>query len=331
MSLDFRLAALFILALFAGCTAVPPLDENTDTAIVSFDEPAPAKREPPKLFPEIEQRLRPLATAMPKPGPSDWLAQHKEAGQTFDEYVASQPVRKSERRDRIYLCLIGEFSKEQELVLTITSEYLAVVFQVPVEVREKLSLDKIPERAKRKHPTWGDQQVLSTYVLEEVLQPNRPKNALAYIAFTSSDLWPGEGWNFVFGQASLSNRVGVWSIYRDGNPAKSADDFHLCLSRTMKTASHETGHILGLPHCIAFHCNMNGSNNRSESDLAPLQFCPVCLRKVCWNLQVAPAKYLQDLETFCTKHHFDAEAKWYRKARESHERATCLNTDSEPM
>ncbi len=38
------------------------------------------------------------------------------------------------------------------------------------------------------------------------------------LALTTSDLWPGEGWNFVFGQASLSERVGVWSLHRLGNP-----------------------------------------------------------------------------------------------------------------
>ena len=37
-----------------------------------------------------------------------------------------------------------------------------------------------------------------------------PKDAFAFVAFTSSDLWPGEGWNFVFGQASMEGRIGVW-------------------------------------------------------------------------------------------------------------------------
>lgn len=313
MSLDrwHVFAALSLaVALICGCAAVTPAPDEFEVS-----EPTPARREPEKLYPEVEARLQPLATPLPKAGPGDWLAQHKEEGQTFDEYVQAAPVRKSVRRDRIYLCLIGEFTKEQERVLEITSEYLAVVFQSPVEIRERLSVDKIADHAKRTHPNWGDKQILSTYVLDDVLKPNRPKNALAYIAFTSSDLWPGEGWNFVFGQASLQERVGVWSIYRDGNPAKSPEDFQLCLSRTMKTASHETGHILGLQHCIAFHCNMNGSNNRQESDRAPLQACPVCLRKLCWNLQVAPARYLEDLERFCVKHKFAAEAKWYRDAR----------------
>ena len=39
------------------------------------------------------------------------------------------------------------------------------------------------------------------------------------ISFTSTDLWPGEDWNFVFGQASFEKPVGVWSLHRLGDPA----------------------------------------------------------------------------------------------------------------
>jgi archaemetzincin len=65
-------------------------------------------------------------------------------------------------------------------------------------------------------------------------------------------------------------------------------DFHLCLRRTLSTASHETGHILGMAHCTAYSCLMNGSNHQEEKDRRPMHLCPVCLRKLCWNLQVEP-------------------------------------------
>jgi len=153
-------------------------------------------------------------------------------------------------------------------------------------------------------------------VLDEVLKPARPKDALAYICFTSSDLYPDDDWNFVFGQASLRDRTGVWSIYRKGDPAESPAAFQKCLVRTLHTASHETGHILTIQHCTAFECNMNGVNSLAEADRKPLHMCPVCLRKVCWNLQVEPTDYLQSLEAFCTKHALEDEAKWYATARE---------------
>ena len=266
---------------------------------------------------EVEAKLKLLAQPLRKPQAGDWLAEHKEAGQTFAEYLAARPVRKSEQLRTIYICQIGDFSPEQEQVLDIACEYLGVVYQVPVKRQSKLALADIPARARRIHPRWGDKQILTTYVLDEVLERSRPDDALAYLAFTSSDLYPQDDWNFVFGQAKLRQRVGVWSIYRFGDPAASDAEFKQCLRRTLSTASHETGHILTIQHCTAFACNMNGSNSLPESDRQPLHFCPVCLRKVCWNLQVDPTEYLAELEAFCRKHKLEEEADWYSKAREA--------------
>src|SRR5262249_12719600 len=150
-----------------------------------------------------------------EPRAGDWLASHKEDGQTFDEYLRAHPVRKSDTLKTIYICQIGDFTAEQKRIIDRTREYLEIYFATPVKICKTLPLTEIPERAKRPHPRWGGKQILSTYVLDEVLQPDRPDDALAYLAFTASDLWPGEGWNFVFGQASLRERTGVWSIHRN--------------------------------------------------------------------------------------------------------------------
>ncbi|TXT39668.1 MAG: Zn-dependent protease [Planctomycetota bacterium] len=265
-------------------------------------------------FEVVETKLTPIAAALGKPGPGDWLANHREPGQTFAQYMRANPVLKNERLTTMYLCLVGDFTRDQERVLKLTMEYLGLVYAVPVKVHRRLSLDKIPDEARRTHPTWGDKQILTTYVLDGVLAPERTEDALAYLAFTSSDLWPGENWNFVFGQARLRQRLGVWSIYRNGDPSKDEDAFQLCLRRTLKTAVHETGHILTIQHCTAFQCGMNGSNNRTESDSQPLHFCPVCLRKVCWNLRVEPVEYLSSLEKFCRREKLTDEADWYRDA-----------------
>ena len=132
-----------------------------------------------------------------------------------------------------------------------------------MKVNQQIALTDIPARARRRHPSWGDCQVLTGFILHEILEPERPADALAYVALTASDLWPGRGWNFVFGEANLRERVGVWSIYRNGDPNR---DFPLCLRRTLATATHETGHILGLWHCTAYRCLMNGSNHQEERD-----------------------------------------------------------------
>jgi archaemetzincin len=265
----------------------------------------------PDLCLDAEAKLRPLADPLPPPRSGDWLAAHPEPGQTFAEYVDSQPVRKSAKLHTIYLCLVGNFTEAQGRILDLTLDYLALFFDCPVEVNRQIALASIPARAKRTHPSWGDEQVLTGYILHEVLEPQGPADALAYLALTASDLWPGKGWNFVFGEANLRERTGVWSIYRNGDPV---EDFGLCLHRTLSTASHETGHILGMWHCTAYSCLMNGSNHQEEKDRRPMHLCPVCLRKLCWNLQVGPVAYLGKLEAFCRRHGFGAEAGWYERA-----------------
>ena len=280
-------------------------------------EPTPKQVAQEKTYQPIEDRLRPLVQELGQPQPGDWLAQHHEDGQNFGQYRQAAPIRKSAELSTIYVCLIGEFSPAQQKVLDATLHYLEIFYQTPVKVHNRLPLKEIPASAQRVHPKWGMHQIHSIHVLDEVLKPGRPANALAYIAFTANDLFPQPDWNFVFGQANLRERTGVWSIYRFGDPAAGEKEYHLCLKRTLSVAAHETGHILTMQHCIAFPCCMNGSNNLPESDRQPLHFCPVCLRKLCWNLQLNPTEYLSQLEKFNREQKFDDEAQWYAAAREA--------------
>jgi archaemetzincin len=265
----------------------------------------------PDDYQELETKLRDLAQSLPTPRPGDWLAQHPEPGQTFAQYLHAVPVRRNDKLHTIYLCLVGDFNEDQQRIINLSKDYLSIFFDSPVKVKRRVGLAAIPAQAKRQHPIWGDQQILTGYILEKVLQPERPVDALACLALTATDLWPGEGWNFVFGQADLLARTGVWSLYRNGDATK---DFKLCLRRTLSTASHETSHLLRMAHCTAFSCLMNGSNNPEEKDRRPLHLCPVCLRKVSWSLQVEPVPYLQKQKAFCDKHGFIAETDWYGRA-----------------
>ena len=175
-------------------------------------------------------------------------------------------------------------------------------------------MDLIPPEARREHPTWHVPQILTTYVLDKVLRPRLPEDACAYLALTASDLWPGEGWNFVFGQASLSDRVGVWSIHRNGDPSEGDPAFRRCLLRTLKTASHETGHMFSIRHCTLYECNMCGSNHREESDRRPLWLCPHCLAKLCHATGADPVKRFEALAEFSKTQGLKPEQAFYEKS-----------------
>lgn len=260
------------------------------------------------------EKLLPLHKRLGKPGPSDWLAHHPESGQTFKEYLASDPVTPTGKRTVIYIQPLGDFTKTQRQIVKLTADFMGRFYTRPVKIMEDIPLSVVPASAKRKHPSWGMDQILTGYVLDDMLKPKLPDDAAACIAFTTSDLWPGEGWNFVFGQASLQDRVGVWSIYRNGDPDKSEADFKLCLLRTMKTAVHETGHMFSILHCTRYECVMCGSNHREESDRRPLWCCPECMAKVCWATGADPAERYRKLAAFCKDNGFKTEEEFFGKS-----------------
>ena len=288
------------LAMFVTCSGCPGAEPSAKL-----------------MLPAKFRKLLPLQKKLGKPEPHDWLANHQEPGQTFRQYIRCRPVKPTRQRGVIYVQPLGDFNKTQRKIIELTAEFMAIYFDLPVKVRRDLPLSVIPAKARRKHPTWGMDQILSTYVLGDVLRPRLPKDACVYIAFTTSDLWPGEGWNFVFGQASLRQRVGVWSIYRNGDPDQGDKEFRLCLRRTIKIATHETGHMFSMRHCILYECNMCGCNHRQESDRHPLALCPHCLAKLCHATGADPVRRYEKLIAFCKANGLKREQQEYQKLLEA--------------
>lgn len=300
----FSRPATAIIALTAVALTVVLVDRN------GCGSPPPDGGPLPRKF----EKLVPLHKTLGRPRPGDWLAEHEESGQGFRQYVRSHPIRPDKIRKTIYIQPLGEFDKTQRRIVQTSAEFLENYFGLPVKISDDLSLDVIPDEARRTHPSWGMKQINSGYVLNAVLKPRLPKDAVASIAFTTSDLWPGEGWNFVFGQASLAYRVGVWSLYRFGDPDESEAAYRLCLRRALQTATHEMGHMFSMHHCIFYECNMCGSNHLKESDRRPMALCPQCLAKLCYATGVEPIARYEKLINFCKKHGLQEEQAFYEKS-----------------
>ena len=115
-------------------------------------------------------------------------------------------------------------------------------------------------------------------------------------------------------QGVISERVGVWSIARNGDPHGGDAEFRLCLLRTLKIASHETGHMFSMQHCTLYECNMCGSNNREEVDRHPLWLCPHCLAKLCHATGADPIQRFKDLAAFSKRVGLNAEQEFYEKS-----------------
>ena len=267
-----------------------------------------------RIIKSFKKKLEPLHSEMGPIRSGDWLESHKESGQTYRQYTRSRPVRLTEKRKVLYVVPLGDFDEKQTEIVKLSTEFLGKYFVCETKQLPKISLDEIPAKARRVHPSWGMRQVLSTYVLNDVLRPRLPDDAVALIALTSSDLYPADDWNFVFGQASLRHRVGVWSIFRNGDPET---EFKTVLRRTLQTATHETGHMFSMPHCIAYECNMCGSNGRQESDRRPLHLCPECVAKVWWATACDPIKRFDNLRQFCKENELAKEAEFFKKSKDT--------------
>lgn len=149
------------------------------------------------------------------------------------------------------------------------------------------------------------------YILEEILLLNRPRDAVAVMGFTDRDLWPGEDWGYVFGQASFRARVGIHSFHRYGHPSADDEAYQLCLERTLKVALHEAGHMFGLAHCRDAECSMNAANHLAELDRNQLGYCPECEQKVWWSCRTPISSRYENLVEFARANRLvDAESLW---------------------
>jgi archaemetzincin len=241
----------------------------------------------------MESFLTSIATTkiLEPPKPGEWIFEHKESGQTLQQYCSRYEYSADNRELGIILMGSSHFSQGQRKLFEITLDYLAVLYQCKIKIitsiegEDKVN-ELIPATARRVHPSWGNKQYLAPFILEwlitEKMKLNNP-NCFGVMAFVTFDLYPSEHWNFVFGRGSPQNKVGVWSINRFDSPD---DNFKSCLRRTMAVASHELAHVIGLHHCIYYDCLMNGSNSGEESERRPLNLCPVCLDKLLHFLSI---------------------------------------------
>jgi archaemetzincin len=187
-------------------------------------------------------------------------------------------------RKTIYIQPIGAFTAEQKKILRSTADYMDAFYGLPVRLEVERKLPNVPASMTRtQYP--NNRQIRTAYFLETLLPKMLPADAAAFVCFTNADLYPDDQWNYVFGQATFEERVGVYSLYRLSDKAKTNAAFETFLDRTLKIAMHETGHMFSIKHCTKYNCLMSGSNHLGELDRRPLDVCPECMAKIAWGLK----------------------------------------------
>jgi archaemetzincin len=230
-----------------------------------------------------------------EPAPGDWLYAFKEPGQTFADYRWLPGLnRKTPRRKTLHLLPYADLDAQQRRVLAPLREYLSIFFDSEVKLLR-------PERLKRAWHNPRRRQYRASHIASYLASRVQP-SSLGLFGLTGKDLYALR-LNFVFGLAMLTRRAGIYSVHRYGRtPA-------LLLRRTLKLASHEIGHMFGLKHCVFYKCTMNGTNSLAEMARQPLHLCPVCQRKLQWNLRYDAARRYRRLAAFYRRHGFVVDSQ----------------------
>ena len=270
---------IFASLLFFACSRS---EENT-----ASNTTAETKKEQTELLAAMK-KIEAFYKPMGKPTAYDWLASHNELGQTFDEYLDSNPTLPTKERNKIYVLPLGAFTQQQKKIINVTAGYLEAFYELHVEQMPSRPFTAVNPNV-RYNNYMHSRQIKTGYILNDVLLKILPTDAAALIAFTADDLYPDETMNYVFGQASMENRVGVWSLFRLGEHT-NYDNF---LRRTLKIAAHETGHMFSMHHCKKYECVMSGTNHLGETDSRPIDACPECMAKVCWLSDISPKDHYE--------------------------------------
>uniref|UniRef100_A0A8C5G9J6 Archaemetzincin-2 n=1 Tax=Gouania willdenowi TaxID=441366 RepID=A0A8C5G9J6_GOUWI len=240
---------------------------------------------------------------------SDWISAHPEEPQDFQSFYRDRHRKiPSASCNTVYIQTIGSFGEAG----VDTDQYVEWLRDYCQAFFHGLSVKSLPavsvsdtQCSFRVNSNSHNLQILTGDLLQ-FLRRKKPKDAFCIIGITMIDLYPKDSWNFVFGQASLSEGMGVFSFarYDDNFNSKcyagrltkqlqpKQGDYSvfegyytppitsMLLLRSCKTMTHEIGHMFGIRHCQWLNCIMQGSNHLEESDRRPLDLCPICLHKL---------------------------------------------------
>ena len=247
------------------------------------------------------------------PEKDDWLSEQEEDGQTFNQFLYDRYNLMSVNRNIIYINPLQEMPQQflDNLLLYCQSFF----YPMKVKLINIVSLQSLKVKSTinkySKKIQYNASQINSKTVKYV------PNDAHCMVSILLDDLYPESSWNFVFGLATIKDRVGVFSFARFSssfekkNEVVNFDNFLLYCS--CSTLTHEICHTFGLEHCIYYTCLMNGCNNMEEAKKQPLYECPVCLRKLHYSIGFDPLeRYKQMLNvTKMFGGYFNSANKWY--------------------
>lgn len=195
---------------------------------------------------------------------TEWLEDFADKRQNFHQYT--KIIEKGKQGNSM--------SKEQNIV------YITYLNGKPISwLTEFIKVNLFPVKVEEIELGNSSNQVND---LNLYLKSKLPKDGYCLIGITDVDL-KIEGFNYIIGKATLRDRVGVVSYARYTPKWKGYLDSDLPFEwRLCNTVLHEICHSFAIAHCVYYHCVMNGSNT---GDDRPLLLCPICEKKLIFNIE----------------------------------------------
>ncbi|RMG28677.1 MAG: hypothetical protein D6730_05165, partial [Bacteroidetes bacterium] len=241
--------------------------------------------------------------------PTQWEQRFPTSPQDLAAYCKAGPHTPTQARPYLYLGKLGPFSPAQNEIFELSCLYLKAFFGCEVRLLDSIPLSEIPAEARRLQA--GSLQIHTRYVLNQLLPSRMPDSAMACLLLTATDVFPSSGWKYVLGHTDVHRHTAIWSLHRLGKPEAGEAAFRLCLKRSLKTASHETGHLLSMKHCTFYRCVMQGAYDLAEADARPMYLCAVCLAKAGKACGFDPLQRFAFLQKFWATLGFEPEMKAY--------------------
>lgn len=152
-------------------------------------------------FPKTEEKLAKayaniatLFSTLPKPKPGEWLYEHKEAGQTFDQFYTSGFHQVTPKQKTIYIQpLETEVGPD---MLEVFQKFLTAYFPgMSIKINDYINVEKEREFESRINEYTNKKQYHAGTILT-ILKRKVPKDAYCVIACSMTDLYPRDSWNF---------------------------------------------------------------------------------------------------------------------------------------
>jgi len=162
-------------------------------------------------------------------------------------------------------------------ILQYVANLISESFRVNVRTGKQVPIDNFEAYELRG-------QYLSPRILESLID-RKSSNEDVVLGIADVDLYV-PSLNFVFGQASPTNKAALISITRLKPSFYGLhNDDDLLLERAGKEAVHELGHVFNLHHCHKAKCVMFFSNTLMDTDVKEDKFCNSCSRNLNTNLR----------------------------------------------